>query len=121
GVPVYFHGMTAQAKAIIDRTISLGRPERSLANKVLGVVASAGSLGLIQVLKDLTYFAHVKYMLPANHVAAYPERDTGIERMPGCRQDLRDLGKQMVALVELGFRYPPEFIKGPSTFGTHTW
>ena len=52
GVPVYFHGMSAQAKAIIDRTISLRSPERCLANKVCGVVASAGSLGLIQVLKD---------------------------------------------------------------------
>ena len=120
-MPVYFHGMTAQAKAIIDRTISLNAPERSLTNKVLGVVTSAGSLGLVQVLKDFTYFAHVKHMLPANHVAAYPEHDCGIERMPECRQELRDLGKQMVALVELGFRYPPEYIKGPSTFGTHTW
>jgi multimeric flavodoxin WrbA len=121
GVPVYFHGMTAQAKAIIDRTISLNTPERSLTNKVMGVVTSAGSLGLVQVLKDFTYFAHVKHMLAANHVAAYPERDSGIERMPRCRQELRDLGRQMVALVELGFRYPPEYIKGPSTFGTHTW
>jgi len=120
GVPVYFHGMSAQAKAIIDRTISLNTPERSLTNKVLGVVASAGSLGLIQVLKDFTYYAHVKHMLPANHVAAYPSMQDGVEKMPRCRQELRDLGKQMVALVNMGFRYPPEYIKGPTTFGTHT-
>jgi multimeric flavodoxin WrbA len=120
GVPVYFHGMSAQAKAIIDRTISLNTPERSLTNKVLGVVASAGSLGLIQVLKDFTYYAHVKHMLPANHVAAYPSMQDGIEKMPRCRQELRDLGRQMVALVNLRFRYPPEYIKGPTTFGTHT-
>lgn len=120
GVPVYFHGMSAQAKAVIDRTISLNTPQRSLTNKVLGVVASAGSLGLAQVLKDLTYFAHVMHMLPANHVAAYPDREHGIERMPKCRQELRDLGRQMVALVSLGFRYPPEYVKGPTTFGTHT-
>ena len=35
GVPVYFHGMSAQAKAIIDRTVSLSSPERCLDNKVL--------------------------------------------------------------------------------------
>jgi multimeric flavodoxin WrbA len=120
GVPVYYHGMSAQAKAIIDRTISLNSPERSLANKVCGVVASAGSLGLIQVLKDFTYFAHVKHMLPANHVAAYPSMEDGIEKMPKCREELRDLGRQMVALVNLGFRYPPEYFRGPGTFGTHT-
>ncbi|MBN1319552.1 MAG: flavodoxin family protein [Thermoleophilia bacterium] len=120
GVPVYFHGMTAQAKAIIDRTISLNTPERSLTNKVMGVVASAGSLGLVQVLKDFTYYAHVKHMLPANHVAAYPSMQGGIEKMPRCRQELRDLGRQMVALADMGFRYPPEYIKGPNTFGTHT-
>jgi multimeric flavodoxin WrbA len=120
GVPVYFHGMSAQAKAIIDRTLSLHSPERSLTNKVCGVVTSAGSLGLIQVLKDFTYFAHVKHMLPANHVAAYPSMQDGIDKMPKCREELRDLGRQMVALVNIGFRYPPEYIKGPNTFGTHT-
>ncbi len=120
GVPVYFHGMTAQAKAIIDRTISLGAPERRLANKVLGVVASAGSLGLVQVLKDFTYYAHVKSMLPANHVAAYLGPQTGLEQMPKCRQELRDLGRQMVALVKLGFQFPPEFVGRFTTFGTHT-
>lgn len=120
GVPVYFHGMPAQAKAIIDRTISLNTPVRSLTNKVLGVVASAGSLGLVQVLKDFIYYAHVKHMLPANHVAAYPSMEDGIEKMPRCRQELRDLGRQMVALVNLDFRYPPEYIRGPGTFGTHT-
>lgn len=120
GVPVYFHGMSAQAKAIIDRTISLNSPERALTNKVCGVVVSAGSLGLIQVLKDFTYFAHVKHMLPANHVAAYPSMQDGIEKMPMCREELRDLGEQMVALVNMGFRYPPEYIQGPGAFGTRT-
>jgi len=59
-------------------------------------------------------------MLPANHVAAYPSMQDGVEKMPRCRQELRDLGKQMVALVNMGFTYPPEYIKGPTTFGTHT-
>jgi multimeric flavodoxin WrbA len=120
GVPVYFHGMSAQAKAIIDRTISLNSPERRLANKVCGVVASAGSLGLIQVLKDFTFYAHLQHMLPANHVAAYPSMQDGIESMPKCRQELISLGRQMVALVDIGFRYPPEYIRGVATFGTHT-
>lgn len=120
GVPVYFHGMTAQAKAIVDRTISLGSPERNLTNKVCGVVASAGSLGLIQVLKDFTYYAHVKDMLPANHVAAYLGPRSSLEQMPKCRQELRDLGRQMVSLIKVEFRFPPEFVGRFTTFGTHT-
>lgn len=103
GVPVYFHGMSAQAKAIVGRTISLNTPERCLANKVCSVVTSAGSLGLIQVLKDFTFYAHWQHMLMANHVAAYPSMQAGIENMPRCREELRELGKQMVALVDLGF------------------
>jgi multimeric flavodoxin WrbA len=119
GVPVYFQGMTAQAKAIIDRTISLTTPERNLANKVCGVVTSAGELGMVQVLKDFTYYIHVQHMLPANHVAAYLNIQDSLERMPKCREDLRDLGKQMVALIKIGFKYPVEYIKGITTFGTH--
>jgi multimeric flavodoxin WrbA len=47
GTPVYFYNMTAQGKAVIDRTIVLGRPERSLANKVGGIIVVGGSLGLM--------------------------------------------------------------------------
>jgi multimeric flavodoxin WrbA len=43
GTPIYFYNMTAQAKAIVDRTIALNHPDRSLANKVGSVVAVAGS------------------------------------------------------------------------------
>jgi multimeric flavodoxin WrbA len=65
GTPVYFYGMTAQAKAIMDRTIVFGHPERNLANKVCGVVACAGSLGLADVLKDYSYYIIQRQMLPA--------------------------------------------------------
>jgi hypothetical protein len=35
-------------------------------------------------------------------------------------QALNDLGRQMVALVKMGFKYPAEFVRGPGAFGTHT-
>ena len=87
GTPVYFWGMTAQAKAIIDRTISL-KPERSLANKVCGVVASCGSLGMVDVLKDFSYYIVQRRMLPANQVSAYshgagrPSKDAQVPESP---------------------------------------
>ena len=44
GTPVYFYNMTAQAKAVIDRTIALNNPKRSLANKIGGVVVTGAAL-----------------------------------------------------------------------------
>ena len=120
GTPVYFWGMTAQAKAIIDRTISLGKPERSLNNKVCGVVASCGSLGMVDVLKDFSYYIIQRRMLPANHVSAYLMNPEDLKNMPKCLKALNDLGRQMVALVKMNFKYPEEFFKGPGAFGTHT-
>jgi multimeric flavodoxin WrbA len=120
GTPVYFWGMTSQAKAIIDRSISLGKPERSLANKVFGVVTSAGSLGMVDVLKDLSYYAVQRRLLPANQVSAYLKAPEDLQKMPKCLEALKMLGRQMVALVKMNFKYPEEFAKGPGSFGTHT-
>lgn len=120
GTPVYFWGMTAQAKAIIDRTISLSKPGRSIANKVCGVVTSAGSLGMVDVLKDLSYYIVQRRMLPANQVSAYVMSPEDLQKMPKCLEGLKMLGRQMVALVNIGFKYPDEFAKGPGAFGTHT-
>ena len=50
--PIYFYSMTAQAKAILDRTIALNYSERKLTNKVGGVIVTGGSLGLVDALKD---------------------------------------------------------------------
>ncbi|MFC1977541.1 flavodoxin family protein [Chloroflexota bacterium] len=36
GTPIYFYGMAAQAKAIMDRTFAIRRPSIKLANKVGG-------------------------------------------------------------------------------------
>ena len=120
GTPIYFWGMTAQAKAIMDRTISLNRPERSIANKVCGVVASCGSLGMVDALKDYSYYIVQRRMLPANQVSAYVMNPEELKKMEKCMKALNELGRQMVALVKLNFKYPEEFVKGPGAFGTHT-
>jgi multimeric flavodoxin WrbA len=120
GTPVYFYGMTAQAKAVIDRSISLREPGKNLANKVWGVITSAGSLGMVDVLKDLSFYAVQRRLLPANQVAAYFMGPEDLQKMPKCLEALKMQGKQMVALVKMGFKYPEEFAKGPGAFGTHT-
>ena len=120
GTPVYFWGMTAQAKAVMDRTIALNQPERNLDNKVGGVVACAGSLGLADTLKDYSYYIIQRRMLPAFQVSAYVFNPDQLKEMEGCMKALNDLGRQMVALVKIGFKYPAEFVRGPGAFGTHT-
>jgi multimeric flavodoxin WrbA len=120
GTPIYFWGMTAQAKVVMDRTISLNQPERTLNNKVCGVVASCGSLGLVDALKDWSYYIVQKRMLPANQVSAYVGSPEGLNKMEKCLKALNTLGRQMVALVKMNFKYPEEFFKGPGAFGTHT-
>jgi len=120
GTPIYFWGMTAQAKAVIDRTISLNQPGRNLNNKVCGVVASAGSLGMVGALKDFSYYIIQRRMLPANQVSAYLMSPDDLKKMPKCLEELNKLGRQMVALVKMNFKYPDEFARGPGAFGTHT-
>jgi multimeric flavodoxin WrbA len=120
GTPIYFYSMTAQSKTVIDRTIALNFPERSLANKVGGVVVVGGSLGLIDALKDLYFYMVTRQMLPANFVAAYPGSKDEVRKMERCMNASQDLGRQMVQIAAKKFEYPSEFPRARFAFGTHT-
>jgi multimeric flavodoxin WrbA len=121
GTPVYFYYMTAQAKAVIDRTIALNHPDRNLANKVGGVVVVGGSLGVADAVKDLYFYIILRRMLPANFVAAYGGAKGDVNKLEKGKQAARDLGRQMVKLVEKKFEYPSEFIAPLIAYGTHTF
>ena len=116
--PIYFYGMTAQTKAIIDRTISMNRPEKSMANKVGGVIVTAGSMGIVDALKDLYFYMVTRQMVPANYVAAYPRGE--LRQMEKCMTAASDLGRQMVQIANQDFRYPPQFPRTAFAYGTHT-
>jgi multimeric flavodoxin WrbA len=120
GTPVYFYNMTAQTKTIIDRTISLNRPGRSLANKVGGIVTVAGSLGLAFALKDLYFYFVTRQMIPANYVAAYGGAEGDVKQLEKCMKAATDLGRQMVQIAMKCFKYPEEFARSSFAYGTHT-
>ena len=120
GTPIYFWGMTGQAKVILDRTIALNQPNRNLTNKVAGVVVVCGSLGLVDALKDFSYFFIQRRMLPANQVSAYLTNPDQFKDMEQCQKAAHQLGEQIVSLVEMGFKYPEEYIQRHGAFGTHT-
>jgi multimeric flavodoxin WrbA len=120
GTPTYFWDVTAQAKIIIDRTFALNTPARSLENKVGGIVTVAGSLGMIDVLKELYFFMASRRIIAANYVAAYPLPNGGLQEMPRCRQAAYDLGRQMVKIATLKFVYPADIPRSAPAYGTHT-
>jgi multimeric flavodoxin WrbA len=118
GAPVYFYGMAAQAKIIIDRTIAMNGPGKSLANKVGGVVVTAGSLGIVDALKDFYFYIVSRQMLPAHFVAAYPVTD--LKQMEQCMKATYDLGRQVVQIAAKKFEYPREIPRRSIGYGTHT-
>jgi multimeric flavodoxin WrbA len=116
GTPVYFYSMTSQAKAVIDRTIAFNRPERSLANKVGGVVVVAGSQGNVSTLKEFYFYMTTRQIVPANFVSAYAGKD--LRRMENCMQAALNLGRQVAQIAALKFKYPPEFPRSYFAYGT---
>jgi multimeric flavodoxin WrbA len=118
GVPIYFYGMAAQAKIIIDRTMYTNAPGKSLANKVGGVVVTAGSLGIVDALKDIYFYMVTRQMLPAHFVAAYPVTD--LKQMEQCMKSTFDLGRQVVKIVAQKFEYPKDIPRRSIGYGTHT-
>lgn len=120
GTPVYFYSMSGQAKTFIDRTCALGTPGRNLANKVGGVVVVAGSLGLVDILKDLYFYFITRQILPANYVAAYAGNKGEVSNLPKCMTAARDLGRQMVLIAARKFEYPADIKRSGIAYGTHT-
>jgi len=120
GSPIHIYGMTAQAKAILDRTIALNKPGKSLANKVGGVIVVAGSIGIIDALKDFYFFITLQRMLPANFVAAYATVKGEAAKLEKGMNAAFRLGKEIVQLVDKKFEFPNEFPRNFFAFGTHT-
>ena len=83
-------------------------------------MAVCGSLGLVDALKDFAFYMMIRRMLPAGHVAAYVMNPEELRKMEKCMQALKDLGRHMVALAKMNFKYPAEFIAPPIAYGTHT-
>ena len=109
GTPIYFYGMAAQAKAIMDRTFAIRRPSIKLANKVGGVIAVAGNIGLMDAIKDLYFYIAINHMLAADYVGTYANEKGAIRNNESAMKMAWELGRQMVQLVNKKFEFPEEF------------
>jgi multimeric flavodoxin WrbA len=119
GAPSYYYGMASQAKSILDRTTSLSRPGKNMANKVGSVIAVGGSLGLADIMKDIYFYMVSKQMVPANFVAGYGLQKGDVKSLENGIKAARDAGRQIVKIAAQGFEYPAD-IPG-SVFGYGTW
>lgn len=109
GTAIYFYAMTAQAKAIMDRTYSLRRPSFRLTNKVGGIIAVAGGIGLMEAIKDLYFYIAINHMVAADYVGAYAGERGAIRDNERAMKAAWELGREMVQLVNKGFVFPEEF------------
>lgn len=99
GTPVYFWGVSAQAKIIIDRTYAF-RTSRLLRGKVAGLVVVARRGGTSSAFSTLANFVNLQRMHLAGGVTAYG-RDKGdvLNDADGMGQAAA-LGKAMVRLLQ---------------------
>jgi multimeric flavodoxin WrbA len=118
GTPVYSYSMTGICKTVMERMSALGSPEKTLANKVGSAIVTAGSLGLLDSLKNIYFFFVSRQMIPANFVAAYTATDP--REMEKCLKATRDLGRQMVLIAAQNFKYPQDIPRSGIAYGTHT-
>jgi multimeric flavodoxin WrbA len=120
GTPIYFYNMAAQCKIIMDRSIALNHPDRNLNNKVAAIVVVGASFGNISAVKDLVFYFVSRKMLFANYVSAYGMGEGDVKQLVKCMETTRNLGKGMVKLIKMGFKYPPELMGMSISYGTHT-
>lgn len=79
GSPVYFWSVSAQAKAVIDRTY-LFRRNRELRNKVAGAVVVARGGGGSFAYSALNAFFNLQRMIPARSIGSRTEDELATER-----------------------------------------
>ncbi len=78
GSPVYWWGVTAQAKIIIDRTFVFRRGRR-LRNKVAGAVVVARQVGASNAFSELSDFFGLHRMIPARSMGPRTEEELAKE------------------------------------------
>ena len=120
GTPIYFYGMAAQLKTLIDRTFAPLGDGKSMTNKVGGVVVVAGSVGVIDAVKDLYFYFAVKRMLPGNWVGAYANGKGDVKGKAKAMKAAGEMGREMVQIASAGFEFPRGFARSHFAYGTHT-
>ena len=105
GTPVYFVNVSAQAKAVIDRTYSLARSHK-LRGKVAAALVAVRRVGGGQVLAFLFSYFNVHRMVIAGGGIGYGWKKGDVERGNGgspiftALEEAQAVGKSVVRMIE---------------------
>jgi multimeric flavodoxin WrbA len=99
GTPVYFWGMTAQAKALLDRTF-IFRKERPLRNKIAGIVVVARRRGVSETLGALLNYFYIQKMTVAGDVIAYADKRGEVRQNKLAMDEAKELGRVIVQAIQ---------------------
>ena len=99
GTPVYFYTLSAQAKALIDRTY-LFSEKRELQNKVAGFIVAAGRTGSTSALAVFNAFAIAQRMIVVGRAVGF-----GGQEKDAILKDTRGLGEAESLGASLVTRY----------------
>lgn len=108
GTPVYFCTVSAQAKIIIDRSYLLGI-ECKMTDKVGSVISVASSMGHLGVFSVFNTFFSSHHMRSADFVYGYARERGGILKDKHAMNAARELGRQIVMMIEAQLHYPKEY------------
>lgn len=103
GSPVYFWNMTAQAKAVVDRTYAIYFPQkniRKLQNKVGGIAIVGRRAGCGNALAAFNNFFALHGILMAGRALGYADKEGDIRQDRRALDEAQALGKNMVALIK---------------------
>ena len=99
GTPVYYWGMTAQAKAFIDRTF-IFRTDRPLKNKIAGLVIVARRRGISQTFSALSNYCYIQKMYVAGAVAAYADKRGEVRQNKVAMDEANELGRDIFQAIQ---------------------
>jgi len=113
GSPVYFWSVTAQAKAVIDRTYvfkigsstgSCQRIKRELGNKVGAAFVVARKRGVAYALATINNFFYLHDMVIAGGVACFGDERGDVRNNERAIKEAWRVGKLMVDLIDNKYR-----------------
>ena len=104
GSPSYHMNVTAQATAILNRSVSLS----GMQNKVGAPIAVCSRQGGWDVISTLYLWFIGKHMFYADYVMGLAMDKGRIRKDERAMKGAWELGKQVVALVNQGFKWPEE-------------
>ena len=102
GTPVYFWSLTAQAKALIDRTFIFSA-ERKLRNKVAGVVVTEGRAGGVSAVAVFNGFFLLQQMIMVGEAIGFGgPKEGAIKDDERGMARAEELGKSIVRYIQSG-------------------